>query len=45
MIVNDEKFDSGNKIKHDGWCYECCREIFFYKVIVVVILISKDNSD
>jgi len=22
-VVKDEKFESGNKIKHDGWCHEC----------------------
>jgi len=24
-VVKDEKFESGNKIKHDGWCHECFR--------------------
>ena len=22
-VVKDEKFESGNKIKYDGWCHEC----------------------
>jgi hypothetical protein len=44
-IVKDEKFESGNRIKHDGWCHECCREKKLSKITVLVILISKDNSN
>jgi len=45
MIVKDEKFESENKIKYNGWCHECCWEKKLYKVTILVIIISKDNSD
>jgi hypothetical protein len=39
MVVKDEKFESGNKIKHDGWCHECFRKI----IIIMIIKLWKSS--